>query len=719
MLLNSPVRSFCHISSHLILLTSLVAAPAFAVDSDSDGVNDATEIFYGFDPSNAASTPILIHEVSQLIYGANAQYGFGSAAKVAGDVNNDGVQDFIVGASGSNLNTGFAYVYSGIDGTELYAFTGDSNDDRFGESVSGAGDVNNDGYDDFIIGAPADDNGGNRAGSATVYSGIDGSVLYSYDGTFSTFGAGLGSSVSGLGDVNNDNYDDFLIGAFCQANASGACAGVARLYSGIDGSVLYTFNGQSFSGNSEQLGDSISGGADINNDNVPDIIVSAHAYYDGVNVPGRVYVYSGKDRTLLHTLTGGDTARGKFGNSTNGTGVSGLSDINADNCDDIIVGSQDEDNANGNSYGVVRVYSGCDGSVLLTIIGDNGNNDFGRSVADAGDIDGDEINDIIVGGSNESRNGNFNGTARFYSGADGSEILHNTFFAPSAGPFFGTQQASRFGHAISSMGDLNSDGIADFIIGAENENDETGASVVLGTGTLRLYLSNISNVLSDTTAPVILLTGSTTINRSVGGTYTDAGATASDDTDGNISANIITVNPVNVNIVDSYIITYNISDAAGNAATEVTRTVNVIAAPDTTPNAFSFTDATGAENNALIVSNVITISGIDAQTPISINGGEMSVNGGAYTSTSGTVVNGNTVQLRATSSNSSLSTKSVTLTIGGVSGQFDITTADSSNSGTTPTSSSSGSLSVYLLILTSLLAFFRRVNNIRLTQREV
>jgi len=81
----------------------------------------------------------------------------------------------------------------------------------------------------------------------------------------------------------------------------------------------------------------------------------------------------------------------------------------------------------------------------------------------------------------------------------------------------------------------------------------------------------------DTTPPVITLLGSTPVDVELGSTYTDAGATASDNIDGDITASIITVNPVNTNLAGTYSVTYNVSDAAGNAAAEVTRTVNVTA----------------------------------------------------------------------------------------------------------------------------------------------
>ncbi len=89
---------------------------------------------------------------------------------------------------------------------------------------------------------------------------------------------------------------------------------------------------------------------------------------------------------------------------------------------------------------------------------------------------------------------------------------------------------------------------------------------------------NITEFIIDTTAPVITMNG-TDVSIELGTAYSDAGATASDNIDGDITANIVTVNNVNVDAVGSYTVTYNVKDAAGNAATQVTRTVNVTAAP--------------------------------------------------------------------------------------------------------------------------------------------
>ena len=148
-------------------------------------------------------------------------------------MNNDGFDDLIVGAhlnDAGGFNAGRAYVYSGQSGVLLYTFTGEAAEDFFGLSVSGAGDVNNDGFDDLIVGAPRNDAGGFDAGRAYIYSGQSGVLLYTFTGEAS--GGNFGQAVSGAGDVNNDGFNDLLVGAHRIFVAGGGFPGRAYVYLG-------------------------------------------------------------------------------------------------------------------------------------------------------------------------------------------------------------------------------------------------------------------------------------------------------------------------------------------------------------------------------------------------------------------------------------------------------------------------------------------------------
>jgi hypothetical protein len=108
-----------------------------------------------------------------------------------------------------------------------FPFSGDSANDQFGISVSGAGDVNGDGFDDLIVGAHLDDNNGGSSGSARVLSGATGAILYTFSGD--SAGDQFGFSVSGAGDVDGDGFDDLIVGAFLDDN-NGTDSGSARVF---------------------------------------------------------------------------------------------------------------------------------------------------------------------------------------------------------------------------------------------------------------------------------------------------------------------------------------------------------------------------------------------------------------------------------------------------------------------------------------------------------
>ncbi len=169
----------------------------------------------------------------------------------------------------------------------IYIFTGEATEDWFGHTVASAGDVDKDGYDDVIINAPRNDAGGTDAGRAYVFSGQTADTLHVFTGEAA--GDWLGLSVASAGDVNNDDFDDLIVGAY-RNDAGGTDAGRAYVFSGQSGDTLHVFTGEA----AGDLFTVVASAGDVNNDGFDDLIVGAFENSVGGFHAGRVYVFSGK-----------------------------------------------------------------------------------------------------------------------------------------------------------------------------------------------------------------------------------------------------------------------------------------------------------------------------------------------------------------------------------------------------------------------------------------
>ncbi len=370
----------------------------------------------------------------------------GRSVSGAGDVNGDGRPDVILGAPGRNT----AFVYSGADWSLLWELRpGQFYFGRFGHSVDGAGDVNADGYDDLIVGAPDSDTpvGTSDAGSVYVFSGLDGSLLYRFDG--SERGDAFGHSVGGAGDVNRDGNDDLVLGAPAADLGGGFAAGSAVVYSGFDGSLLYQFDGPV---EFDQLGISVAGSVDFNDDLFPDLIVGAPGSQNGTNTAaGSAFVYSGFDGSLLLQF------RGPADFYRLGISVAVAGDVNLDGNSDLIFGAWGL-GPGGNFSGSAFVYSGVDGSLLFEFGGSSKSDAFGYSVDGAGDVDGDGYPDFLIGAFGvDMPGGLFNaGSAFVYSGRNGELIFG----------FSGKAFGDDLGFSVAGIGDLDGDGFPEMLVGA-------------------------------------------------------------------------------------------------------------------------------------------------------------------------------------------------------------------------------------------------------------
>ena len=475
-----------------------------------------------------------------VINGVDNNDNAGYSVSNAGDVNGDGFEDLIIGApsAGSGAYFGYegrTYVVFGsdegfdasfeladLDGNNGFVLNGINNYDNSGRSVSNAGDINGDDISDLIIGAPYAGNGGESYvvfGSDENFDAnfeladLDGSNGFTVNG----IEGNLGRSVSNAGDINGDGISDLIIGAPYAGNG-GESYVVFGSNEGFDASLnvadLDGSNGFTINGLEGNFGRSVSNGGDINGDSISDLIIGAP--YAGPG--GESYVVFGSDEGFdasfeLTDLNGsnGFTINGLEGNL--GRSVSNGGDINGDSLDDLIIGAPYAGPA-GESYVVFGSNEGFDASLnvadldgnngfVITGI-DNGDN-LGRSVSGAEDINGDGLDELIIGAPNADLSSNYSSEGQAYvifgsSGGFGPTLDLGAFDG-SGLLITGIDNFDNLGNSVSGAGDLNGDGADDLIIGAPyadaNGNFDTGQSyVVFGVVPLELIGTEDDDILT-------------------------------------------------------------------------------------------------------------------------------------------------------------------------------------------------------------------------------
>ncbi|HET6273808.1 MAG TPA: FG-GAP-like repeat-containing protein [Bacteroidota bacterium] len=354
---------------------------------------------------------------------------FGMAVAGPGDMNGDGYADVVVGAhvSGSlGLDSGHVYIFFGgavMDSIPDVVMAGLPSE-LFGRSVAGAGDANGDGYADVIVGANGSDAAGLDVGRAYIFFGgatVDNVPDVTITGTVVT--ENLGNSVASAGDVNNDGYDDVIVGAYANDLPSGNNLGKAYLHLGgnpMNNVVDVTFNG---SASFDYFGLCVAGAGDVNNDGYDDVLVSSR----GNNVQGRTSLYLGGSvmNNVADVRLNGEAVNNYFGESAGSAG-----DVNSDGYADIIIGAFGYNSFTGKAY----VYCGgvsMDTIPDMTFLGEATSDRFGLSAAGAGDVNGDGYGDVIVGAYANSAN---TGRAYLFLSSDGPlPIQLASFTATSIG----------------------------------------------------------------------------------------------------------------------------------------------------------------------------------------------------------------------------------------------------------------------------------------------
>ncbi|NEO99847.1 MAG: hypothetical protein F6K58_14440 [Symploca sp. SIO2E9] len=448
------------------------------------------------------------------IKGINVGDLSGFSLSSAGDINGDGYDDLIVGAPFADPllpGAGESYVVFGgynrrsvLDLAQLgntgLRIKGINVSDLSGSFVSSAGDFNNDGYDDLIIGAPLGDPGSpirpDAGKSYVVFGGSGGGIvdLAVSDSENALVIEGMqvadfsGSSVSSAGDFNGDGYDDVIIGARGGGNLDQGESYV--VFGGIDTGALNLQELEPGHGLlikgidiADFSGYSVSSAGDFNADGYDDVIIGAPLGDNGSPDAGESYVVFGRSSggvLELEELTPNDglLIKGIGVGDQSGYSVSGAGDVNGDGYDDVIIGAPFADRNAPDSGESYVVFGGNSGSIDLSqldagdgfvVKGVNAADLSGYSVSGAGDINGDGFDEVLIGAPLSDNNmPDAGATYLIFGSQDLNEVseidLANLGYQGMV--FNGIDAADFSGRAVSGAGDINSDGYDDLLIGA-------------------------------------------------------------------------------------------------------------------------------------------------------------------------------------------------------------------------------------------------------------
>ena len=415
----------------------------------------------------------------------------GRAVAFLPDVDNDGVEDFVVGApyddpalTGEQL--GSVALYSGKTGAKLRTFVGEHDGCEFGRSLAGVPDVDGDGYWDVLVGSPSYSVALSEQGAAYVLGSNDGLVHRKYVGASAH--EFFGTSVANLGDVDFDGTNDYAVGAPYADVAGFVDSGRVTVYSGATSLVLHDWS--QAAGNA-LFGMSLATAGDVDGDGRADYLVGAPTLsYAGVNACGAAFLF-----------TGGIAATSVFAGSESGEhfgwSLASLGDVEDDKNGEFAIGAPYYNGA-GSSRGRVRVFDL--NGLRYEITGQDGWR-LGFALAAAGDLNGDGVQDFAIGAPGHAApGGDEHGAVRIHACINGGIVT----------TLQGFDSESYFGTALDGERDLNGDGYGELLVGAAGDNaqaGEGGSARLLLADTQKPYVYGSAKTDSEGCTPAIGFSG--------------------------------------------------------------------------------------------------------------------------------------------------------------------------------------------------------------------
>lgn len=462
--------------------------------------------------TQSASTPSPL-TADVIINGTNDNDGFGGSVIAIGDVNNDNIEDILVGAplaEDTGISRGRVYIFYGraswpgtINAENADVIINGTNDnDQFGYSVSTIADVNDDNFEDIIVGAPYAEDAGTNRGRAYVFYGDTNlpASINAENADIILNGTNdndkFGFSVAGLDNLypDPDGADEWMVGA-PYAEDTGTDRGRAYIFYGAENSLPASINAENAdvtlngTNNGDLFGYSMAYLENIGNGSTHDFAIGAPFAEDTGSDRGRGYIQYGStslpstiNAESMSVIINGTNDGDQFGFSVVGTG-----DVNDDNYDETLFGAPFAEDT-GSNRGRAYVINGASGALATTVNAENANvilngtNDgdqFGFALGEAGDLDDDGNNDIVVGAPFMDGSGSDRGAGYVYLGKDSMPTSIN---AESMNLIVnGVHNNDQLGKSVTGKNDLNGDGFDDILFGAPYDEDT-------GTDRGRLYV---------------------------------------------------------------------------------------------------------------------------------------------------------------------------------------------------------------------------------------